>query len=80
MEARQAAGGVGAGWASGVGREVGLTGEVGLLHKAAGVCWPNNSVEPTALSWCFARLAEPATTPFSGVVPHRSGGGSPRSR
>jgi len=51
----EAVGGIGSGRAGGIRGEVGPAVEVGLLHKAAGVCWPNNSVEPTALSWRFAR-------------------------
>lgn len=47
------------------------------------MCWydrPNRRVEPTALSWRFAKLVEPATVSFGGVALHRSGGGSRASR
>lgn len=42
-------------WVGGVEGEAGSIGSVGLLHKAVGVCRPNGSLEPTGLSWCFAR-------------------------
>ena len=80
METRQTVGGVGVGRVGGVGGEAGLAGGVGLEHKAAGVCWPNNSVEPTALSRRLARKDLPATGVVGEVVLHRSRGGSPRGR
>jgi len=47
--------GVGVGRAGGLGRRGDLVEGVGLLLEAVGVCWPNNSVEPTALSRRLAR-------------------------
>ena len=38
-----------------LGERLAAVGRVGLLRKAVGVCWPNNSVEPTALSRRLAR-------------------------
>ena len=44
-------------------------------HQEVGLGLPNKSPQPTALSWCFARLDSPAVALISEVDLPESGGG-----